>query len=159
MKENVFDVLMFLFDNYLEDDYEITADQDMLKDKLVDAGFGNNQIDKAFDWLEGLAIRNDVAQEEKLSGTGINRIFNDMEMSRLGTECRGFITYLEQAGVLDMHDRELVIDRAMALEAGEIDLYQLKWVTLMVLLNQPGKEAALSWMEGMVMDQVQDSLH
>ena len=159
MKENVFDVLMFLFDNYLEDDYEITADQDMLKDKLVDAGFGNNQIDKAFDWLEGLAIRNDVAQEEKLSGTGINRILNDMEMSRLGTECRGFITYLEQAGVLDMHDRELVIDRAMALEAGEIDLYQLKWVTLMVLLNQPGKEAALSWMEGMVMDQVQDSLH
>ena len=150
---------MFLFDNYLEDDYEITADQDMLKDKLVDAGFGNSQIDKAFDWLEGLAIRNDVAQEEKLSGTGINRIFNDMEMSRLGTECRGFITYLEQAGVLDMHDRELVIDRAMALEAGEVDLYQLKWVTLMVLLNQPGKEAALSWMEGMVMDQVQDSLH
>lgn len=159
MKENVFDVLMFLFDNYLEDDYEITADQGMLKDKLVDAGFGNTQIDKAFDWLEGLAIRSDVAQEEQLSGTGVNRIFNNMEMSRLGTECRGFITFLEQAGVLDMHDRELVIDRAVALEAEEIDIYQLKWVTLMVLLNQPGKEAALTWMEGMVMDQVQASLH
>ncbi len=38
MKENVFDVLMFLFDNYLEDDYEITTDQDRLKDRLVDAG-------------------------------------------------------------------------------------------------------------------------
>ncbi len=159
MKENVFDVLMFLFDNYLEDDYEITADQDNLKGKLMDAGFGNIQIDKAFDWLEGLAESHEVAQEEKLSGTGVNRIFNDMETSRLGTECRGFITFLEQAGVLDMHDRELVIDRAMALESEEIDLYQLKWVVLMVLLNQPGKEAAFSWMEGMVMEQMETSLH
>jgi len=159
MKANVFDVLMYLFDNYLDDEYEMDQDKDSLKNILARAGFEDRQVSKAFDWLEGLAMRNDVTQEEKLSGTGVNRIFNDMEMSRLGTECRGFITFLEQAGVLDMHDRELVIDRVMALESEEIDLYQLKWVALMVLLNQPGKEAAFTWMEGMVMEQVENSLH
>ena len=159
MKENVFDVLMFLFDNYLEDDYEINTDQDVLKNKLVQAGFGNSEVNKAFDWLEGLIVRNDVTDEEKLSGKGVNRIFNEQEMGKLDTECRGFITFLDQAGVLDMHDRELVIDRVMALESEEIDLYQLKWVVLMVLLNQPGKEDAFSWMEGIVMDQVQAGLH
>jgi Smg protein len=159
MKENVFDVLMFLFDNYLEDDYEINTDQDVLKNKLVQAGFGNSEVNKAFDWLEGLIVRNDVTDEEKLSGKGVNRIFNEQEMGKLDTECRGFITFLDQAGVLDMHDRELVIDRVMALESEEIDLYQLKWVVLMVLLNQPGKEDAFTWMEGIVMDQVQAGLH
>jgi Smg protein len=159
MKENVFDVLMFLFDNYLEDDFEINADQDILKKKLIRAGFGNSEIDKAFDWLEGLIVHNDVSGEEKLSGKGVNRIFNDQEMGKLDTECRGFITFLDQAGILDMHDRELVIDRVMALETEEIDLYQLKWVVLMVLLNQPGKEDAFNWMEGIVMDKVQAGLH
>lgn len=159
MKENVFDVLMFLFDNYLEDDFEINADQDILKKKLIQAGFGNSEIDKAFDWLEGLIVHNDVSEEEKLSGKGVNRIFNDQEMGKLDTECRGFITFLDQAGILDMHDRELVIDRVMALETEEIDLYQLKWVVLMVLLNQPGKEDAFNWMEGIVTDKVQAGLH
>ena len=52
-----------------------------------------------------------------------------------------------------------MIDRAMALEAEEIDLQQLKWVVLMVLLNQPGKEAAFTWMEDIVMDDTQSGLH
>jgi Smg protein len=80
-------------------------------------------------------------------------------MEKLGPDCRGLITYLEQADVLDADDREKVIDRAMALESDEIDIYQLKWVILMVLLNQPGKEAAFSWMEGVVMDQLETGLH
>jgi Smg protein len=55
--------------------------------------------------------------------------------------------FLEQHGVLDAHQRELVLDRAMALEQDELDLDDLKWVVLMVLFNQPGSEAALAWME------------
>ena len=43
--------------------------------------------------------------------------------------------------------RELVLDRAMALDQDELDLDDLKWVVLMVLFNQPGSEAAYAWME------------
>jgi Smg protein len=80
-------------------------------------------------------------------------------MEKLDVECRGFLLFLEQSDVLNAYDREVVIDRAMALEAEEIDLQQLKWVVLMVLLNQPGKEAAFTWMEDIVMDDVQSGLH
>ena len=44
-------------------------------------------------------------------------------------------------------ERELVLDRAMALDQDGIDLDDLKWVVLMVLFNQPGSEAAYAWME------------
>ena len=86
-------------------------------------------------------------------------MFNDREMQKLDTECRGFILFLEQTGVIDAFDREVIIDRIMALEAGEVDLQQLKWVALMVLLNQPDKEAAFTWMEDIVMDDVDIGLH
>ena len=80
-------------------------------------------------------------------------------MARLDKECRGFMLFLEQTGVLDTVSRELVIDRAMALETGDIDLPQLKWVILMVLFNQPGQEAALAWMEDLLFDGISGHLH
>ncbi len=159
MKETVFDVLMYLFDNYFEEDYEINSDQESLKYELVQAGFGDNQVSKAFDWLEGLALQKDLIQSDNLSDKCTLRMYSDREMEKLDVKCRGFLIFLEQSGVLDAYDREVVIDRAMALEADEIDLQQLKWVVLMVLLNQPGKEAAFTWMEDIVMDDTQSGLH
>lgn len=159
MKETVFDVLMYLFDNYFEEDYEINSDQESLKYELVQAGFGDNQVSKAFDWLEGLALQKDLIQSDNLSDKATLRMYSEREMEKLDVKCRGFLIFLEQSGVLDAYDREVVIDRAMALEAEEIDLQQLKWVVLMVLLNQPGKEAAFTWMEDIVMDDEQNGLH
>lgn len=161
MKETVFDVLMYLFNNYLDDEYELNTDQDSLHRALTGAGFEDNQVKKAFDWLESLSLE-EATGNEKGTGTASqksHRVFHESEMEKLDTECRGLITYLEQADILDPHDRELVIDRAMALESEEIDLFQLKWVVLMVLLNQPGKEAAFTWMEGIVLDQVETGFH
>jgi len=159
MKETVFDVLMYLFDNYFVEDYEINSDQESLKYELVQAGFGDNQVIKAFDWLEGLALQKDLIHLENLAGKDTLRIYSEREMEKLDVACRGFLLFLEQSVVLDACDREVVIDRAMALEAEEIDLQQLKWVVLMVLLNQPGKEAAFIWMEDVVMDDTQSGLH
>lgn len=159
MKESVFDVLMYLFDNYFEDYYEINADQESLKFELMRAGFGDGQVNKAFEWLEGLAQQKDLIQSENLGESKTLRVFNDAEMSKMDTQCRGFILFLEQSSVLDSFDREVVIDRIMALDAEEIDIQQLKWVVLMVLLNQPGKEAAYSWMEDIVMEDTQSGLH
>ena len=159
MKETVLDVLMYLIDNYIDEDFEITPDHDSLKIQLRSAGFGDNQVEKAFDWLEGLSIQqenNSLASNLELKS---QRIFNAMETEKLDTECRGFLLYLEQAGVLDAHKREHVIDRVMALDTEEIDLQQLKWVVLMVLFNQPDKESVNSWMEDIIMDDVSAYLH
>ncbi len=160
MKETVLDVLMYLFDNYIEEDIELNPDQESLKVQLRQAGFVDHQVDKAFNWLEGL-----TPQEEELETLSSTeeipslRIFSDVETEKLGVECRGFLLFLEQAGVLSANDREHVIDRVMALDIDGIDLRQLKWVILMVLFNQPGKEAAFAWMEDIVMDDVNAILH
>ena len=52
-----------------------------------------------------------------------------------------------------------ILDRAMALESGSIDLDQMKWVAMMVLYNQPGRETNYLWLENLLFDLEQDVLH
>ena len=46
MKENVLDVLMFLFENYLYDEPDDAPDRDSLEENLHQAGFTNGEIEK-----------------------------------------------------------------------------------------------------------------
>ncbi len=158
MKETVLDVLIYLFDHYVEEELEINPGQQELKMQLVQAGFAELQVDKAIDWLEGLATQKGVLDTSIICSRSI-RVFNDIENEKLDVECKGFLLFLEQSGVLYSEDRELVIDRVMALETDTIDLQQLKWVVLMVLFNRPGKEAAFAWMEEIIMDEVSAVVH
>lgn len=157
MKENVFDVLMYLFENYFYNEEEPDPDRDSLESELFEVGFTQKEIRKAFDWLDGLAdTRNLPADGIR---TGSIRLYTDQEMTKLDRECRGFIMFLEQAGILTGSSRELVIDRLMALDAEDIDLDTLKWIILMVLFSQPGQEEAYAWMENLVFDSPAQFLH
>jgi Smg protein len=55
MKETVFDVLMYLFENYMDEGPEFNPDQEALTAELAEAGFARGEIRKAFSWLEGLS--------------------------------------------------------------------------------------------------------
>ncbi|HEB58218.1 MAG TPA: DUF494 domain-containing protein [Gammaproteobacteria bacterium] len=159
MKENVLDVLMYLFENYMNDDIEIDTDEESLRAELQQAGFQAGEISKAFDWLEALARQQSQPDGLALSAVASMRVYTDDEMEKLDAECRGFLLFLEQTGILNHATRELVIDRVMALNEDDIDLEQLKWVILMVLFNQPGGEAAFAWVEDLVFEEAQGSLH
>ena len=156
MKETVLDVLMYLFDNYMESDSELSADEESLRMQLVEAGFSEVEIGKAFSWLEGLAEQQGTLPIDPARSV---RVYTSRELERINVEGRGFLLFLEQIGVLDPATRELTIDRLMALEADDIDLDHLKWVVLMVLFNQPGHEAALAWMEDLVFNTAHGYLH
>jgi Smg protein len=158
MKENVLDVLMFLFENFFYDEPEETPDRDSLEENLHQAGFTNGEIDKAFHWLDGLAEQRH--QPDLFQNTlAPIRVYVDSELARLDTDCRDFLMYLENIGIVDGQRRELVLDRLLALETDEITLEDMKWVVLMVLFNQPGQEANFAWMEDLMFDTEQEYRH
>ena len=158
MKENVIEVLMFLFENYFYDEPEQAPDRDSMEENLHQAGFTTGEISKAFHWLDGLAEQRMLPELDTQSDRPL-RVFADQEVSRLDTECRDFMMYLENTGILDAARREMVLDRLMALEAEEINLDDLKWVVLMVLFNQPGQEANYAWMEDLMFDSAEEYRH
>jgi Smg protein len=157
MKETILDVLLFLFENYFYDDPDAVRDRDSLQNGLIQAGFSPAEISKAFDWLDELANQRPILAEPRANGPV--RVFVEAELDRLDRECLGFLMFLEQHGVLDGDQRELVIDRAMALDQEEVDLDDLKWVVLMVLFNQPGAEAAFAWMENQIFGDDPEPVH
>ena len=158
MKENVLDVLMYLFENYLYDEPEVEPDRQTMEESLEQAGFTSGEIRKAFAWLDELAEQR-FQPELKLRTDHPVRVFVDSEIERLDMECRDLLMYLENVGILDAQRRELVIDRLQALDAEEIDLEDVKWVVLMVLFNQPGQEANYAWMEDLMFDTQQEYRH
>ncbi len=158
MKENVLDVLMYLFETYVDAEEEPEPDQNELRDELTRAGFGDTEIDHALDWLDGLAENQGGLTYNPQTAHG-TRIYNDVEQVRLDTGSRGFITYLEQIGILSPTQREILIDRLLALDTRDIDVEQIKWVVLMVLFSQPGQELAYARMEDLVFEESAESLH
>ncbi len=150
MKESILDVLLYLFEHYFANDATLTGDDFTALDsplvgELTEAGFSGAEIRKAFDGLDTLARQRPPVGQPRVNGP--TRIFHGSELDKLDVESRGFLLFLEQHGVGDADQRELVLDRAMALDQDELDLDDLKWVVLMVLFNQPGSEAAYAWME------------
>jgi Smg protein len=87
------------------------------------------------------------------------RVFCDGELSRLSTECRGFLFTLERLGILSSQQREVVIERMLALDADELDTEQLKWVVLMVLSSQPDQQQAFARLEDLVADKHSGAPH
>lgn len=134
----MFDVLVYLFETYYAAD--AAPDQDALTRTLSDAGFPNDDINDALAWLRGLAepepeVR---AAETALDHSAGCRIFSRTETSRLSRDCRGFLMFLESAGVLGPTLREIIIERALALESDTVTIDQLKVIVLMVLWTREG---------------------
>lgn len=157
----MFEVLMFLFENYMDGSIALSMNNADIVLELEKIGFERYEIDRALLWLDGLSeVQTAVMEGPKLSSHSI-RYFDQEESERIGVEGRGFLLYLEQLGVLDPITREIVIDRIMALDRREVDLPRIRWVVLMVLFNHPDKEKknALSLLQDMILADAFDVLH
>jgi len=160
MNENVIDVLLYLFENYIDADNNTQQpDKDTLEIELENVGFPPLEITKAFAWLESMTVV-DESSSLDLDPNMMNiRTYTESECEQLTVECRGYLLFLEQVGVLDASTREVVIERVLALDGNEIELDQLKWVVLMVLFYQPGRDVAYAWMEDLVFEDLEAVTH
>ena len=158
MKENVLDVLMYLFETYVDTDEPAESDEAELRDELSRAGFQDAEIEHALDWLDGLGANDDLISPNAQTDRGL-RVYTQDECARIDVDGRGYLLYLEQIGILPADQRELVVDRLLALDTREIDIEQIKWVVMMVLFSQPGQEQAFSRMEDLVFDECEGLVH
>lgn len=131
----MFEILVYLFENYAHVDACPAPDQ--LARKLSAAGFDDEDISAALDWLSGLD-RQSADDQRPQSGASSRsfRAYSKEELTHLDTGCRGFIAFLEGSGVLNPLMREIIIERAMALSGGRLSLPKLKVIVLIVLWSQ-----------------------
>lgn len=149
MDDNMVDVLIYLFENYMNGETLPPEDHGELEDELTRAGFSSSEVAQALNWLDELARRMEHG-DDRPRALGSMRIFTVAEATKLDLEARGLLLFLEQNGILDPSSRELVIERALAIEQTAVSVDELKWVVLLVLMNRPGREDAFSQMEELI---------
>jgi Smg protein len=155
MTGSVLDILIYVFDQYMLAEAPEVPERETLAADLERAGFGRHNVERALDWLADLAGergRPDMA-------TRAMRVFSADELDHISSACRGYLLQLEQQGILSPLQREIVIDRLVALDGDEVDIDHLKWLVLMVLSSQPGQEQACARMEDLVYDDMDVRTH
>ena len=155
----MFEVLMYLFENYMNGGVIISTDPDILVVELEQVGFTRGEISRALDWLDGLSLAQEAALASPQFSPFSLRHYLPEERERLGKDGIGFLLYLEQLSILDPTTREVVLDRIMALDYRDVDMGRIKWVVLIALFNQPDKKSALSLLQDMILSDVYGILH
>ena len=155
MKEDLIDILIYLFEHYLTEqtDGVLRLDNQQLTGELVEVGFAKREIDQAFIWLDELIVGLDKSLKSHQPVSSF-RVFSRNEKLQISVEVQSLIYRLEQTGILDLPTRELVIDRLMALEFEVVDMDDAKWVIMMVLCNQTDSPEELEWAETLVSENV-----
>lgn len=134
----MFDILVYLYETYYRPD--ACPEPAALAKKLSAVGFDDVEISEALVWLNDLTEMADEMDVELAStGSTGTRFYVEQEQDALGTQAIGFIAFLESARVLSPLQREIVIERALALEESPVNLGKLKIIVLMLLWSQ-GKE-------------------
>lgn len=131
----MFDILVYLFDNYHAP--AACPEADVLARRLAAAGFPHHDIDEALSWLSGLAESTrdcgELAARPQPAGA---RVYAPLEQQLLGTEAMGFLMFLESAGIITPVMREIIIDRALSLGEHPVALDRLRIIALIVLWSQ-----------------------
>ncbi|MES2877566.1 MAG: DUF494 domain-containing protein [Pseudomonadota bacterium] len=154
----MFEVLVFVFENYWHG--EACPELAHLERKLSSVGFDTDEIQDALTWLNDLNL---AARGLQLPSTESDessslppstakpiaqsphsmRVYSREEQHHLGSDCLGFVMFLETLGALTPDMRELVIDRAMAAQSDPLPLDDLKIIVLMVFWSMGKQPDAL----------------
>jgi Smg protein len=129
----MFDILLYLFESYF--DLGSYPDHDKLSLKLTAAGFEEDDINQALTWLSGLQRLTRAEYPDSINKGGI-RLYTDFEEQRVGPEGLRFLAFWEHNKFISPIEREMIIDRVLALGRKNLPLDKLKLIVLMVLWSQ-----------------------
>jgi len=133
----MFEVLVFMFENYFAN--HAMPDDEVMEQELFAAGFEQSDILGAFDWFQEMKSLLNASSISYSHTKTAMRAFTESELNKINTESLGFIIFLQQANVINDVERDLIIDRAMALKQIEIHIEETRWITMMALWNK-GRE-------------------
>jgi Smg protein len=129
----MFDILLFLFESYF--DAGSYPEPNRLSAKLTAAGFEEEDINQSLTWLSGLRELTNATYPESINHSGL-RCYTDFEAERISEEGLRFVAFWEHNKIITPIEREMIIDRVVALGRNKLSVDKVKLIALMVLWNQ-----------------------
>jgi Smg protein len=130
MKPNVLDMLIDFFADF--DQSEPLPFDAYTLEKLEKMGFNQEMIEDAYAWFHEAQDDEYMEHVNDPSARAI-RVYTPQESAVLSSACKSLLFKLEQAGVLTMATREIIISQMLQLDIAQMDIEQLKWLSIIAL--------------------------
>ena len=159
-KESLLDVLVYLLESYIDRHAEdsFSFDPAILSDELEGAGFADEHVMEALQWL--VELRDTPLHNSQQNNAPTIRIFSDDEKRKINPEIRALLTMMERDEIIDTYIREIIIDRTMALNHENVELRHMKWIMLFILCFSNSPNVRIQKFENVVMmDASSNSVH
>lgn len=153
------DVLIFMYTNYMQ---EPTGShigiQNHIAKELSEAGFDYQDSLGAINWYITLRsmLKNKV---EDTTHTEAIRIYTQAELERIAPDSLDFIALLQTQKAITSDEREVIIDRALALTQNSITIEEIRWVTMMVLNNDQSRKEQYLFIEDALFNLNNSTVH
>lgn len=138
MRERVLAIVTILARYFLEE--RNLSSESELVEELLSVGFDEEEIDAAFNWMQGLSPSSDASIEKKPLTIYAQRIFSADEQRLLSDEARGFLIQLRTLGILDDETQEEIIERAFEMEEEDLSLKEIKVMTALSLFARSNED-------------------
>lgn len=142
MKGRVFDVVAYITRTYGVDG-GTAEDRRDLRDDLLDAGFEEDDVERALAWLRRLRGGPVPGGQWTEAPATALRVATVEELQKVSAAARGFLLRLERAGILSAAMREAVLERALSLEVPEVGLEEARVLVALVLKASPAADDQL----------------
>ena len=152
----MYEVLVFMFENYFSN--HALHEENVIEQELAAAGFDESAISNAFDWYNQLKVMMKQPVASQIEYLQCSRMFAEAELDKIDTESLGFLLFLEQAKVINSSERDMIMDRAMALHGKTVNLEQTRWITMMAMWSD-GREKDYLFVEDAVFNPRGLTLH
>lgn len=102
---------------------------------LTDIGYTATEINSALAWIYSKIKTDNNYFNEKLEQISSKRIFNEEEKKIFTPESLGYIIWLNETGIINDVDREIIIDRVLLSGFPKVELTDLKSLIAIYLLD------------------------
>ncbi|WP_434777035.1 DUF494 family protein [Neisseria sp. Ec49-e6-T10] len=126
----MFDVFVFLMEHF--QDLDSCPQRESLNGELKQAGFEQQEIQQALDWMDKISSILTTPNKNLLSSEGF-RVFSDQEFALLPQEILGLLSFLSKESIIDGCQRELIIEALLDYSPLEVDVQHTKMLVLIIL--------------------------
>lgn len=135
MRNRILEIVVFLMD-YMRDNSDKSSGTDELSATLLDMGYSEHEINTAYDWfLDQFSSNTEEYYSAFPIGSFSSRIFTEQERLQLNTDAQGFLLKLNNSGILNDEQLEIILERTMLLTGEPISLEQIKIVVSSVIFK------------------------
>ena len=120
--------LVSLITDQVQTKQDLFSNEGKIMDSLMSSGYRMHEADAALTLMQTLSqnVGDGLPGEERMTLSNGMRSMNTEERSRFTIEAFGFITKLSSLGIISGEQREELLDKALTLHAGRIELAHMK---------------------------------